>query len=120
LRWKFVRSKERPSPAACPEICVEKAAASLFYLPSQATNPKDSFFWDFKDGRAALDPTQWIEHQIFVAESFKIIKSAFQEKDRNGALLKFHRIEVVLAIQLTMVTLALNRIAMFNKKQDLS
>ena len=31
-----------------------------------------------------------------------------------------HRIEVVLAIQLTMVTLALNRIAMFNKKQDLS
>jgi hypothetical protein len=38
----------------------------------------------------------------------------------NGALLKFHRIEVVLAIQLTMVTLALNRIAMFNKKQDLS
>jgi len=61
----------------------KKPPTSLFYLPSQATNPKDSFFWDLKDGRAALDPTQWIEHQIFVAESFKIIKSAFQEKDRE-------------------------------------
>src|SRR3984893_7726530 len=40
----------------------KKPPTSLFYLPRQAKNPEDSFFWDFKDGRAALDPTQWIEN----------------------------------------------------------
>jgi hypothetical protein len=61
----------------------KKPPTSLFYLPSQAKNPKDSFFWDFKDGRAALDPTQWIENSIYGAESFKITKSAFEEKVRE-------------------------------------
>jgi len=61
----------------------KKPPTSLFYLPRQAKNPKDSFFWDFKDGRAAPDPTQWIENSLFVAESFKIKSSAFQEKDRE-------------------------------------
>jgi hypothetical protein len=61
----------------------KKSPTSLFYLPRQAKNPEDSFFWDFKDGRAALDPTQWIENSIYVAESFEITSSAFQEKDRE-------------------------------------
>jgi hypothetical protein len=60
----------------------KKPPTSLFYLPRQAKNPKDSFFWDFKDGRAPLDPIQWIENSLFVVD-FKITKSAFQEKDRG-------------------------------------
>lgn len=73
----------------------KKPPTSLFYLPRQAKNPEDSFFWDFKDGRTALDPTQWIENSLFVAESFKITKTAFQEKDRepDQALIEAARTE---------------------------
>ena len=34
----------------------KKTPTSLFFLPCQAKNPRDSFFWDFKDDRATLDP----------------------------------------------------------------
>ncbi len=42
-------------------------AASLFYLPSQAKDPKDSFFRDYAEDdpkRGALDVHEWIEHCI--------------------------------------------------------
>jgi hypothetical protein len=40
-------------------------AASLFYLPCQAKDPKDSFFIDHNDGnRGALNLHQWIERCI--------------------------------------------------------
>jgi hypothetical protein len=42
-------------------------AASLFYLPSQAKDPKDSFFRDCAEDdpkRGPLDVHQWIEHCI--------------------------------------------------------
>lgn len=40
-------------------------AASLFYLPCQARNPKDSFFLDHNSkGRGPLDVCQWIEKRI--------------------------------------------------------
>jgi hypothetical protein len=60
-----------------------KRPRPVFFIYPAGTEPEDSFFWDFKDGRAALDPTQWIENSIYVAESFKITKSAFQERDRR-------------------------------------
>jgi hypothetical protein len=45
-------------------------------------DPTDSFFWDFEDDRAALDPIQWIENSILVPESFEIKSSVFQDQDR--------------------------------------
>ena len=40
----------------------KKTPTSLYFLPCQAKNPRDSFFWDFKDDRAELDPIQWIKN----------------------------------------------------------
>ena len=60
----------------------KKTATSLFFLPCQAKNPRDSFFWDFKDDRATLNPIQWIENSILVPESFEIKSSVFQQQDR--------------------------------------
>ena len=40
-------------------------AASLFYAPCQAHQPKDSFFRDFREGsRLPLDVRQWLENDI--------------------------------------------------------
>jgi hypothetical protein len=35
---------------------------SLFHLPCQAENPKDSFFREHIEGRQPLDPSTWIEN----------------------------------------------------------
>jgi hypothetical protein len=43
----------------------KKSPTSLFYLPCQAINPSDSFFWDYKDnGRKTLDPTKWTTNTV--------------------------------------------------------
>ncbi len=61
----------------------KKPPTSLFYLPCQARNPGESFFWDFKDGRAALDPTLWIENGIYVPGSLETKSSVSQRQDRE-------------------------------------
>jgi hypothetical protein len=46
----------------------KKTPASLFYLPCQAKNPDDSFFYDYyhDENRTMLDPRKWIEHSVVV------------------------------------------------------
>ena len=41
----------------------KRTAASLFYVPSQAERPVDSFFWHFgDDDRQVLDPEIWVKN----------------------------------------------------------
>jgi hypothetical protein len=45
---------------------IKKTPTSLFYLPCQAKQPTDSFFYDLyhDDSRETLDPKNWIEHSV--------------------------------------------------------
>jgi hypothetical protein len=46
----------------------KRTPSSLFYLPCQAKNPDDSFFYDYyhDESRTILDPRKWIEHSVVV------------------------------------------------------
>jgi hypothetical protein len=43
----------------------KESPASLFYLPSQAKNPAESFFYDYHDDkRQILDPMTWVRNSV--------------------------------------------------------
>jgi hypothetical protein len=43
----------------------KRTPTSLFYLPSQAANARDSFFIDYNEpGRELLNPVRWIENSV--------------------------------------------------------
>jgi len=60
----------------------KRTACSLFYLPCQANDPSQSFFHEFNEGRAAVDPVNWTENSMFDFDVIKPWDTEYEPKDR--------------------------------------
>jgi hypothetical protein len=69
-----------------------RCPTQLFYLPVQCKycDGMDSFFWNLKEGREALDAVQWIENDHYIPDAPRIAsepqgEASNQSPDRIGA-----------------------------------
>jgi len=57
----------------------KSSPASLFYLPSQAQDPRQSFFRDYAGGdRTIMDPLVWVEHGVALLQPETEIEPAIE------------------------------------------